>query len=99
MSLDANERLATETMMGKAMTVTDSKTLWGEGPEKKSMFFFYLFELLSFQSAVLPAFTVLTYFCLDNKNNAQGGGGGGELPYKPIWDMPFFRVSFFSINS
>ena len=26
-------------------------------------------------------------------------GGGGALPYKPIRDMPFFRVSFFSINS
>ena len=33
-----------------------------------------------------------------------GGGGegyspGGALPYKPILDVPFFRVSFFSINS
>ena len=27
-----------------------------------------------------------------------GGGGGGALPYKPIRDVPFFRVSFFSIN-
>ena len=26
-------------------------------------------------------------------------GGGGALPYKPIRDVPFFRVSFFSINS
>ena len=25
--------------------------------------------------------------------------GGGALPYKPIPDVPFFRVSFFSINS
>ena len=25
--------------------------------------------------------------------------GGGGLPYKPIRDLPFFRVSFFSINS
>ena len=25
--------------------------------------------------------------------------GGGALPYKPIRDVPFFRVSFFSINS
>ena len=24
---------------------------------------------------------------------------GGALPYKPIRDVPFFRVSFFSINS
>ena len=37
------------------------------------MFFLHLFELLSFQSAVLPAFTVLTSFCLDNKNNTRGG--------------------------
>ena len=26
-------------------------------------------------------------------------GGGGALQYKPIWDVPFLRVSFFSINS
>ena len=25
--------------------------------------------------------------------------GGGALPYKPIRDVPFFRVSFFSTNS
>ena len=24
-------------------------------------------------------------------------GGGGTLPYKPIWDVPFLRVSFFSL--
>ena len=66
--------------MGKAMTVTDSKTLWGEDPDKRN-----------------AAVTVLTYFCLDNKNHTRGGGGA--LPYKPIWDMPFFRVSCFSINS
>ena len=54
--------------MGKATTVTDTKTLWGEDPDK-------LFELLSFQSAVLPAFAVLTFFCLDNNNNTRGGGG------------------------
>ena len=24
-----------ETMMGKAMTVTDTKTLWGEDPDKE----------------------------------------------------------------
>ena len=33
---NANERMATETMMGKAMTVTDSKTLWGEDPDKRN---------------------------------------------------------------
>ena len=60
--------------MGKATTVTDTKTLWGGDPDKKkSMFYFHLFELLSFQSAVLPAFAVLTFFCLDNKNNSWEG--------------------------
>ena len=24
--------------------------------------------------------------------------GGGALPYKPIRDVPFFRVSFFSVK-
>ena len=28
-----------------------------------------------------------------------GGGGGGGLPYKPMQDVLFFRVSFFNINS
>ena len=28
-----------------------------------------------------------------------GGGGGGGLLYKPIRDVPFLRVSFFSLNS
>ena len=27
------------------------------------------------------------------------GGGGGGLPYKVIRDVPFFKVSFFSLNS
>ena len=27
------------------------------------------------------------------------GGGGRALPYKPIRDVPFFRVSFFSLES
>ena len=66
-----------QRLMGKAMTVTDTKTLWGKDPDKRNPYFltFHLFELLSFQSAVLPAFAVLTYFCLDNKNNSWGGGG------------------------
>ena len=83
-----------QRLMGKAMTVTDTKTLCGKDPDKRNPCFltFHLFELLSFQSAVLPAFAVLTYFCLDNKNNTWGGGGA--LPYKPIWDMPFFRYHF-----
>ena len=34
---DVNERLATETMIDKAMTVTDTKTFWGEDPEKRNL--------------------------------------------------------------
>ena len=47
------------------------------------------------------------------RSKFYGGGGGGEgserclkwggqpgaLPYKPKRDVPFFRLSFFSINS
>ena len=33
---DANEKLATETMMDKARTVTDTKTLRGEDPDKRT---------------------------------------------------------------
>ena len=28
-----------------------------------------------------------------------GGGGKGGKPYKPTRDVPFFRVSIFSLNS
>ena len=34
---DANERLATEIMMDKARTVTDTKTLWGEDSDKRNL--------------------------------------------------------------
>ena len=37
MPWDANERLATETMMDKARAVTDTKTLWGEDPDKRNL--------------------------------------------------------------
>ena len=33
---DANERLTTETMMDKARTITDTKTFWGEDPDKRN---------------------------------------------------------------
>ena len=29
----------------------------------------------------------------------RGRGGALPLPYEAIWDVPFFRVSFVSINS
>ena len=35
---DANERLATDTMMDKARTVTDTKTLQGEDLDKRNSY-------------------------------------------------------------
>ena len=57
---DANERLTTDTIMDKVRTITDTKTLWGEDPDKRN-----------FQSTVLLAFAVLTFFglCMDSKSN------------------------------
>ena len=104
---DANERLATETMMDKAMTITNTKTLWGEDPDKRnpcSASICFHYSHFRVQSYLQTQF--LYFFCLNSKNNTQGVcvcvcvcGGGGALPYKPIWDILFFRVSFFSINS
>ena len=62
--------MATEIMMDEARTVTLIQKLCGERIQiKKSMFCFQLFELFSFQSTVLLAFAVLTFFCVDSKNN------------------------------
>ena len=33
---DANERLPIATMMDKARTITNTKTLWGEDPDKRN---------------------------------------------------------------
>ena len=41
----------------------------------------------------------LTFTSFTNDKNLVLIPGGGALPYKPIRDVPFFRVSFFSINS
>ena len=55
--------IATEIMMDKARIVTLIQKLCGERIQiKKSMFCFQLFELLSFESTVLLAFAVLTFF-------------------------------------
>ena len=83
--------------MGKAMAVTDSKTLWGENPDKRnpcSSSICLNYSHFRVQSYLHSQF--LHTFVWTIK---QHPGGGGALPYKPIWDMPFFRVSFFSINS
>ena len=62
--------MAAETMMDKARTVTLIQKLCGERIQiKKSVICFDLFELLSFQSTVLLAFAVFTFFCVDSKNN------------------------------
>ena len=49
--------------MGKGTTVTDTKTLWEEDPDKRNLCSTsFCLKILSFQSAVLPAFAVLTFF-------------------------------------
>ena len=85
--------------MGKAMTVADTKTLWGEDPDKRnpcSASICLNYSHFRVQSYLHLQF--LHFFCLDHKNNTRGGTGG-HFQYKPIRDMPFFRVSVFSINS
>ena len=42
-----------------------------------------------FHSIIIKSFRILRV--------GGGGGGGGTLPYKPIRDVPFFRVSFFNL--
>ena len=64
--------------MGKATTVTDTKTLWGEDPDKRnpcSNSICLNYSHFRVQSYLHSQF--LHFFCLDNKNNT-GGGGGGE---------------------
>ena len=66
---DANERLATVTMMDKARTVTDTETLQGDDPDKRNPYSASI-SLNHSHFRVLSAFAVLTfYFCLDSKNN------------------------------
>ena len=83
--------------MGNATTVTDTKALWGEDPDKRNSCSTSIC-LSSLISECSPTCIRSSYifFCLDNKDNT---GGGGALPDNPIRDVPFFRVSFFSINS
>ena len=85
--------------MSKATTVTDTKTLWGKDPDKRnpcstSIFFNYFHFIV--QSYL--HFQFLHFFVWTIKTT-PGGGGTGALPYKPIRDMPFSKVSVFSINS
>ena len=64
--------------MDKATTVIDTKTLWGEDPDKRNPCSASICSNYSnFRVQVLPPFAVLTFFCLDSKNNTHGGGGEG----------------------
>ena len=84
--------------MGKATTVTDTKTLWGEDPGKRDPCSTSIclnnshFRVQSYLHSQFLHFFVWTI------KTTPGGGARGALPYKPIRDMPFFRVSVFSIN-
>ena len=53
------------------------------------MFYFHLFELLSFQSSVIMHSQFLHIFVWTIKTTP-----GGALKYKPIWGIPFFRYHF-----
>ena len=69
---DANERLTTETMMDKARTITDTKTLWGEDPDKRNpcsasiCLNYSHFRVLSYLPSQFLHFCGL---CMDSKNN------------------------------
>ena len=86
-----------QRLMGKAMTVTDTKTLWGKDPDKRnpcySISICLNYSHFRVQSYLHSQF--LHIFVWTIKTTPWGGGeGGGALPYKPIWDMPFFRYHF-----
>ena len=76
------------------MTVNDTKLCGGEDPDKRNTRFtsiclnyshFRVQSYLHLQFLHIFVWTIKT---------TPGGGGGGALPYKPIWDMPFFRYHF-----
>ena len=83
--------------MGKVMTVTDTKTLWGEDPDKRNPCSTSIFLNYShFRVQSYLHFQFLHFFVWTIKTTP---GGMGALPYEPIRDMPFSKVSVFSINS
>ena len=64
--------------MGKAMTVTDTKTLWGEDPDKRnpcSTSICLNYSHFRVQSYA-PAFAVLTFFVWTIKTTPGGGAWG-----------------------
>ena len=79
--------------MGKATTVTDTKTLWGEDPDKRhpcSTSICLNYSHFRQQSYLHLQFL---HFFVWTIKTTPGEGGMGALPYKPIRDMSFFRVS------
>ena len=63
MRLGFQERLATETMIDKETTVTDTQTLWGEYRDKRNpCSVFICLNYSHFRVQVLPALAVLTFF-------------------------------------
>ena len=82
-----------QRLMGKAMTVTDTKTLWLKDPDKNSPCFASIclnYSHFRVQSYLLSQFSHIFVWTI--KTTPEGGGGA--LPYKPIWDMPFFMYHF-----
>ena len=79
--------------MGKATTVTDTKTLWGEDPDKRNpcstsiCLNYSHFRVQSHQHLQFLHF-------LSGQQKQHPGGMGGALPYKPIQDMPFLGYQF-----
>ena len=62
--------------MGKATTVTDTKTSWGEDPDKRNPYSNSIcLKYSHFRVQFYLHSQFLHFFCLDNKNNTGGGGG------------------------
>ena len=82
-----------QRLMGKAMTVTDTKKFVGKDPDKRNPFFTSIclnYSHFRVQSYLHSQFSHIFVWTI----KTTPGGGGGVLPYEPIWDMPFFRYHF-----
>ena len=85
-------------MMDKATTVTDTK-LCGERIQIKEIHVLLPFVWITPISECSPTciFSSYIFFVWTIKTTPRGHRKA--LPYNHIWEMPFFRVSVFSINS
>ena len=63
--------------MGKAMTVTDSKTLWGEDPDKRNPCSSICLNYSHFRVLSYLHSQFLHIFVWTIKTTPGGGGGGG----------------------